>query len=89
MVCPDCGGARDVTARHYRRNQKLGKNPPCPHCLHPRSVQPKESHYRYWLSYAGVNLTNGVTAKEWIAENGIPEGLVPLIESASILPPLR
>lgn len=47
--------------------------------MHPAKVNPSDSDYRFWLSYAEVD-TGDLTPREWVKKNGLPRKLQEIAE---------
>jgi hypothetical protein len=71
--CPDCGGYRDVSARHARRITLGEVAPTCQPCRQPVQIRITEEHRLFWLRWAGAIIPAGMTAAEYVAAYGLPD----------------
>lgn len=78
VVCPSCGGKREVTSEmgwQIRTGRSSGN---CAPCARPTRVVVTETHLRFWLLAYGARVPVGVTVGVWVAEHGLPPPLAAL-----------
>ena len=76
--CPSCRTYMHITVSYQRRCQKAKHLPPCADCRRIGAVSAREDDYWFWLEHFGV-ARNGLTALQYVAKHGLPDGLAELI----------
>jgi hypothetical protein len=76
MRCQECGDLMEVTDRHARRVKDA---PVCRQCRNTRTLEPRESDYRFWCDTFGVTVPRGRTARETLVEGPLPDELAQIV----------
>jgi hypothetical protein len=79
--CGGCGATLEVGVRQLRRIKNTTGAALCRTCRGGRSIEARDSDYRFWLSKYGVEVPRGVPALEAVAASGsLPPELAALAQ---------
>ena len=76
MRCQSCGDVLEVTDRHARRVKDA---PVCRHCRNTRTLEARESDFKFWADRFNVEIPRGGTAREALISGPLPDELAQIV----------